>query len=428
MADKDNHIDEYIKEEVAGMNFEFKDVYWTEMEGMLNQSKKRRGVLFWWMSGVSVVLLILGVALYNNHVVNQNANRKVASEGEGIEDNKLRFQVDEISSSAEFLDGTTNFRNADSNTTLETQEASSTKTDDSINSTATSNELLTVQSDRLYASNTSSLQTKYQEEIQSAYKTKANNETTSAFENTVTDNYENKQSTQISESKDVVVNSLPVRFPSIDLEHRNNVNTVELSKRPKSLNSFVEIDGGIGYGLNGASNSEIGRGMNGRLGLIFNLEYKRFVLKTGLGFGVSGINGYGFIEEKRVYGFASEIAINEIDYNQLFIANIPLNIGYSGLKHSFSAGVKLNFMLSANGRVNTWDSSVNNVNEWGYSNGLNDVWMSAGIDYFYRFSRRWSVGLEIDMDITKRGESYYKEQHQKLQMWQVGIGLKYRLN
>jgi hypothetical protein len=85
-------------------------------------------------------------------------------------------------------------------------------------------------------------------------------------------------------------------------------------------------------------------------------------------------------------------------------------------------------MLSANGRVNTWDSSVNNVNQWGYSNGLRDSWMSAGIDYFYRFSRRWSVGLEIDMDITKRGESYYKEQHQKLQMWQVGIGLKYRLN
>lgn len=415
--DKNNHIDDFAKNEVEGMTFEFKDAYWNEMEALLDkETKSKKRIIFWWFSGIASVLVVaFGVYLWNNSY--QNNNQIASNDGRTID------SVDESKSSTE---------------QIQHQEIVVFEQDNSQNMLVDDNTLSNQVSDQINQSN-----------VNKVGHTKSMNNNT---QNSHSDSKlpldgneivqtDNKQNESVN-SDNIILNDV-AQFKSDEfiepLEKRNiyEVETEETEFSPlevnnkikyKSLTSNVEILGGLGYGMNSAKNSHSANGMSGTLGLQFNLEYGRLAFKTGLSFGLNGINGFRYKETKRIYGFSSQEVVNEINYNSMLSASIPLYLGYSGVKHSFSAGMKLNLLLNANGKVNTWNGEGNSTNSWGYSNGLNNTWLTAGADYFYKLNRRFSVGLMIDFDLTNRGEFIVDDTRGDVKMWNVFVGVKYRLN
>ena len=224
------------------------------------------------------------------------------------------------------------------------------------------------------------------------------------------------------------VDVLPVRKIGGDTKEVSDPVNVASTPVKHQWITGVALTGTLGYGDNFLGESGQGRGMNGSLGLDFTMEYRKFSFKTGLSFGLSSIKGYDYREERIIYGLESVIAVNEVKYNNLLTAELPLMIGYSGRKHSIYAGVGINFLLNANGRVTAWDKSVNGTNEWGYSNSLRDSWMVGAVEYNYRIATRWKIGVKCTVDLTKRGQLPEIQGGKKLQMWNGAIKFSYLLN
>jgi len=417
MEDKNNHIDDFAKKGIEGMNFEFKDAYWDEMEALLdNKSKSKRGIIFWWVSGIaSILVLSLGVYFWNGYQ---------SSEGQSIvlNDNQHE-QVD--------------FKQKDS----ELEKATSSPTDlNSFESLSNENSMhedpVGPNSDEPY--NNSSDKNNYaidnndKSNSVSSFSPNSKVVSTSFVDKTLDETIELNNDLSITEKSNnyEYVQPIEVRIASVIETDEVIFSPIEAngSSKQKSIHTNVEMVGGLGYGMNTTKNMNSIGGMNGSLGLQFNLEYRRFAFQTGLSFGANGINGFNYKETKRIYGFSSQEVVNEINYNAMLSASVPVYLGYSGLKHSFSAGVKLNFLLNANGRVDTWNDEINSTNTWGYSNALNNSWITGGVNYFYKLNRRFSVGMMVDFDLTNRGEYSANGVQNDFRMWNAFVGIKYRLN
>ncbi len=418
MEDKNNHIDDFAKRGVEGMNFEFKDSYWDEMEALLdNKSKSKRGIIFWWVTGIASVLVVaLGVYLWNG---NQQSQDQLVLSNENQQE-----KVDEKHNEGAVDD-------------MFNQTTEQPKVESQANENLASRNLIESNSDKNHGAsfdmNNQPDKLANQNVVASVNSAAKNNSTSSV----------GKTSDKMAElndlnETDVVEQELLSEYiQPIEKRNTSEIETEETHLSPinvignsnsKSIHTNVEMIGGLGYGMNTTNNFNSIGGMNGSFGLQFNIEYGRFALQTGLTFGVNGIKGLQFKESKRIYGFSSQEAVNEINYNSMLSASVPVYLGYSGLKHSFSAGVKLNFLLNANGRVDTWNGEGNSTNTWGYSNALNNSWIAAGANYFYKLNRRFSVGLMVDFDLTNRGEYKVNDEYSDFKMWNAFVGVKYRLN
>lgn len=417
MKDNDDHIDELARNEINAMQFDFKESYWDEMEAMLDGEPKKKRFIWWWFAGAAAVLTVAGAVIWyspfskvkNNQITLTEENHQITNqentavvENERVKEKQLQVQAEkkEVSTEIVISEGVSS-DGADHKDSPDKEQSG------------------------IYANKSDWIDDQQQEaEVKQSQSVRETDSDVYGVQGTK----ETEGHVTPDEMNNYSVDVLPVRKIGGDSKEASDPVSVASTPVKHQWITGVALTGTLGYGTNFQGGSGQGRGMSGSLGLDFTMEYRKFSFKTGLSFGFSSIKGYDYREERIIYGLESVIAINEVKYNSLLTAELPLMIGYSGRKHSFHAGVGINFLLNANGRVTAWDKSVNGTNEWGYSNSLRDSWMVGSVEYGYRIATRWKIGVKCTVDLTKRGQLPEIQGGTKLQMWTGAIKFSYLLN
>jgi hypothetical protein len=385
MSEHMHDSDQWAKEKIEDMRFDFQEGYWDEMEQLLAQEDKRkRGFIWWWISG-GIAAMLIGTGMWfgvgsDSKVVAEITENTISipqeAQSQGLIEHSI-VQPVEKDAHAESNSSLTGNRhagnqNGPSNSVVKRVVVGSENQQDGLS---------------------------YAVEGVESHKNSVADE---SFIEIVTMPYADFSSDQ---REGELLGNLSVQ---IDLRQK------------KPLHSYVQLGGQLGY----SGSSEI-RGMNGAIGLYFNLEHGQKYLRTGLEMGSQGIAGARFYEERKVYGLGSMVAFNEVAYTQMTQASIPVYVGYSGMKHAVGVGIKGNFLVNARALVKEWNQPDARY-DWGYSPGLREFWISGGVDYQYTFSKRWALSAQVEYDVTSR--FYNTITSPSARLLSGTIGLKYRLN
>lgn len=385
MSEHMHDSDQWAKEKIEDMRFDFQEGYWDEMEQLLAQEdKRRRGFIWWWISGGIAAMLIgtglwLGIGTDSNVVaeITENATPvppEVQSQGLIEHSTVQPLEKDTESESDSFLTGNPHDGNWNG----------------SLNS---------VEKREVVGSENQQDGLSYAVEGFESHKYSVADE---SFAELVTMPYADFSSDQ---REGELLDNLSIQ---IDLRQK------------KPLRSYVQLGGQLGY-----SGSAQIQGITVNLGLYFNLEHGQKYLRTGLEMGSQGISGARFYEERQVYGFGSMVVFNEVAYTHITQAAIPVYVGYSGLKHAVGVGIKGNFLLNARALVKEWNEPETHY-DWGYSPGLREFWISGGVEYQFTFSKRWALSAQVEYDVTSR--FYNTITSPSARFLSGALGFKYRLN
>jgi hypothetical protein len=374
--------DQWAKENIEHMKFDFQDAYWDEMEQLLNQEEKRKRGFIWWWIGGGMAAVLIGLGLWMNFNPATNVLPALGKHSP--------------------------VRNDDNFTTIPGVEGNDRKVE----------EVHEVNNQFIAANNSKSISQARQTESDLIPKVGKDDQ----FMEYTGDH---------TQSEEVELNDIGVteriEMPKASLQsnssgiHLAESNSIQLEHKPRTpFNSFVQLGVNLGY----AGCSQISGG-HASLGLYVNLEHGRKYFRSGLEMGMQGISGARYYEERQVYGLGSVVAFNEVSYKQTSQGSIPIFLGYSGLRHAVGVGVRANFLLNARAMVKEWNQPEANY-EWGYSPGLREFWLSGGVEYQYAMTKRWAISAQLDCDMTSRFYSTLDSAPGRF--FSGTIGLKYRLN
>ena len=431
MRELNDHIDDFARQEIEGMTFEFKESFWDEMEAVINKKVMANlyRKIFMWSAGVSIAIAVV-VALYVVDLPDKQTELVISNVTNNSDNSTSQnelitgSQTTLLSRSSEKIDTLSQYSSVDNSLIFGTY----LKSND--NEKIVGNELdLTGQSHLRYIAgrekNFIKRTTASNMPFSPIEKEQAVNDSQLLGELQVFTHGEG-----VANEGDYLVSRIETRsIRKVDGGHSGSTPITSVnSGKYNRLKTYVDLIGAGGYGMSYSAHSTQIHGVNGKLGVNFNMEYRKLLLKTGLSFGLNGINSLQNKETKRVYGLSAVDLTNDINYNTMLSASVPIYVGYSGLRHHFSVGIKFNVLLNAKGRVQLWDSPTSIVNTWGYTNGLEKNWISVGADYFYDLNRRLSLGAIIDFDVNNRAQSIVNGSTSDVRMLNAFISLKYRLN
>lgn len=438
---REKEFDQAFKDRINQMDFDFKEAYWDEMGAILDNKKKKRGALFWWISTLSVASLLLAGALFfvPNKTVEKNQNaseiypRKIQDAPSHPKDNNASYSSEnkdrrnENSTDFNEIIFTENIAETENRQNQQTSTDANSNPDISFIQTTRKNR------DARINQNESVAQTNQNEIAAQTNQNKRVAQTNS-------DQYAGR----LPQLEEDVVLSNREGFKPILLKIRpeqptlltSNTSESQLAQLPtkpvlhtRTWDSHVGILVGSNFGqsMNVTDGSVGGLGTHG--GLRFYFAHKKgFQLNTGLSFGVNSINGLKYEEHRKVFGFTQYDLVNTIHYKSMLTAHVPLYLGYEGSTFSVAGGLRLNYIMNTKGRVYAWNNSVYDQNIWGYAHGIKHFNMGCGLESSYRFARRWDAGVSFDFDLSSRSEENNDLISPEARLWQAGIFIKYRLN
>lgn len=411
---QEKEFDKAFKERLNQMDFEFKEAYWDEMEALLDNKRKKRGALFWWISGLSVASLIFAAALF---LFPNNTTQKVQ--------HQLYGEISTKNSDTS-VENTQTPVNAARNLNAEENSAENSRDTELSKPVPDQNESRHQNGQKDRKQNTNQKQNKILH--------KSNTRILPIASPPMSSNL------IVTEQKEQVIN--PVLHQKESLNNLNARFDVEINAAEQGLAVFSseqprvrtwDSHVGILVGSNYSQSVQTADGRVGGLGSHWGLRFyfahqKGFQLNTGLSFGVNSINGLTYQETRKVFGFTQYDLVNTIHYKSMLTAHVPLYIGYEGVNISVAGGLRLNYIMNTRGKVYTWDNSIVDQNIWGYAHGIKYFNLACGIESTYRLARRWDLGLSYDFDLSSRSEENNDLISPEARLWQLGLFIKYRLN
>lgn len=419
---QENEFDKTLKDKISQMNFEFKDSYWNEMEALLDKKSKKRGFLLWWVSGISFAsLFIAGAFFFFAHNGEIASTNNASTNIENIKSNNPstapkheNIGKEEVTENA--LEIAPEMKNKHNNQTQSSVEFGNNN-QNTLVSTKKSTENMAASHHHLTNTESNSLthQTSEEESIKPS------------VTNISQDDFKSNPSDQETLNNLVPLDELYAT--KIETEALGLASFSDFTYKGRTWSSHVGIHVGTNFGqsFNG-SNDKVG-GMGSQWGLRFYFASRKGLqLNTGLSFGVNAINGLIYEETRKVFGFNQYDLVNTIHYKSMLTAHVPLYIGYEAYRFSIAGGLRLNYIMNTRGRVFTWDNSIVDQNIWGYAHGIKFFNMACGLETSYQISRRFDLGVNLDIDLSSRSEENNTLISSSARLWQTGFFLKYRLN
>lgn len=421
---QDNKFDKAFQERVKDLDFEFKEAHWDEMQALMDKRTKKRGALLWWISGVSVVSILLASSLFftQDQATEVLANSTDATKTqpadasltettysepsqESTNKDALQAQRKDFSPQLESVEKSTESQSSKHNQEKNQPFQSSSQTSNTLNTTTPTqtNEPIVRVGESLNTPSTSN-----QRENRDIAKKSPKNQILS------NDEFRALQ---------------PIVATSLDQDDMHLAEVSTESIQGRTWDSHVAILAGANYGQSFKTDEGKVGGLGSHWGLRFYFAHKKgFQLNTGLSFGVNSIRGLAYEETRKVFGFTQYDLVNTIEYNSMLTANIPIYMGYEGYKFSVAGGLRLNYIMNTRGLVHTWDNSLVDQNVWGYAHGIKYFNFACGIESTYRIARRWDLGINLDIDLSSRSEESNDLISPEARLWQAGFFIKYRLN
>ena len=425
MSENINDMDQLLDEKISAMKFEFKDAYWTEMEALLNQQKRKKGI-FWWVFGSSTIAaltLLLFWMYFNptNNPTNQYASETVVSPQIGntetlkstpeINTTELKNQKNDEVKKEEQIKTNSSALTAKTSTHLNSTSSKVSKSNQSNSATITTTtnqkvEKTDLAQNALQANNTSnssSLISANDNQIQSNEIDKITKDEILVKQNERDLNKSNQQA--YSNLNELItatnVDQMPVLpFSSLNKNLMLPSSPIELVQRKPLMTHSFFAEAGFGYGANSFSKPNFG-GEKFHLGFVYQLEKANWGLKTGLNASWTSVNGLNYFSRQKIYGFSSSVVTNQLNYRSLINMVIPLEATYHIKKHMIGLGVQLNVLLTTTSKSKNWsDAQMNSKLDWNYRESLKPVSLAAVFDYTYNISKRWNIGAALSYSIT----------------------------
>lgn len=421
---REQNFDNDFKDKIDQMEFEFKESYWNEMESLLDSKKKKRGAFFWWITSLSVAsVLIAGVVVLltttnqPEHLQAGKTEQKLQSSTQGNESEVGQADNHE-------LNGMSQESSEESNVL---GDSKSTNRAEKIQQQSNDNK----SSNLVKREATQKVTSPKNEGTKNGYKTNSKKEQIASGEtNAIHDNsYLNVQNPELPNVENHFSKMEINQNVMLPTEQRNlTLPNFKVAKKP-AWNSHVGVLAGINFGQSFRTDQGSVGGFGSQMGLRFYFDHKSGLqLNTGLVFGVNSIDGLVYEETAKVFGFAQYDLVNTIQYKRMLTAHVPLYIGYDSYRFSVAGGLRLNYIMNTQGKVYTWDNSVVDQNIWGYAHGIKYFNLACGLESSYRISRRFDLGLSLDLDLSSRSQENNELVSPEARLWQAGMFIKYRLN
>lgn len=372
MSWTDDEIDKLYQTGAAGSQFEYKAEYWREMEAMLPNQKKRGDALWFFFSALIFGLLLTSVFI--QEPLSLNGDETLLADTRTFEDVTTEQSI--IASETIDAEKPNGWENESTSTAVPHDE-------DDLKSTA-------------------------QREISNPiHPTTRSNESSESVKPIDQQKAELNRSDN-GELKSIDVGALETRSLQLTsiatLQEQSHpwdkakINTVALN------GMFVQLLGGVSQSMvdpsTGWSNS-YGAGIG------YNLEKGRFILNVGLNGLISNHNDLELTRSAKVYGFGSEVYTYNIDYQQLYLLEGNIELGYLLGRHELKAGVRPSYVFSSRVRVSetaTADQSFTSEEHgsyYGYMDGLKRIGLKPTLGYAYRIRPDLHVGMNIGVQLLQ---------------------------
>lgn len=372
MSWTDDEIDKLYQTGAAGSQFEYKAEYWREMEAMLPNQKKRGDALWFFFSALIFGLLLTSVFI--QEPLSLNGDETLLADTRTFED--VTTQQSTIASETIDAEKPNGLENESTSTAVPHDE-------DDLKSMA-------------------------QREISNPIHPTTRPDESSESVKPIDQQKAELNRSDNGELKSIDVGALETR--SLEL---TSIATLQEQSHPwdnakinaVALNGmFVQLLGGVSQSMvdpsTGWSNS-YGAGIG------YNLEKGRFILNVGLNWLISNHNDLELTRSAKVYGFGSEVYTYNIDYQQLYLLEGNIELGYLLGRHELKAGVRPSYVFSSRVRVSetaTADQSFTSEEHgsyYGYMDGLKRIGLKPTLGYAYRIRPDLQVGMNIGVQLLQ---------------------------
>lgn len=372
MSWTDDEIDKLYQTGAAGSQFEYKAEYWREMEAMLPIQKKRGDALWFFFSALILGLLLTSVFIQEPLAL--NGDETLLADTRTFED--VTTEQSTIASETIDAEKPNGWENESTSTAVPHDE-------DDWKSMA-------------------------QREISNPIHPTTRTDESSESVKPIDQQKAELNRSDNGELKSIDVGALETR--SLEL---TSIATLQEQSHPwdnakintVALNGmFVQLLGGVSQSMvdpsTGWSNS-YGAGIG------YNLEKGRFILYAGLNGLISNHNDLELTRSVKVYGFGSEVYTYNIDYQQLYLLEGNIELGYLLGRHELKAGVRPSYVFSSRVRVSETAiadqsfTSEEHGSYYGYMDGLKRIGLKPTLGYAYRIRPDLQVGMNIGVQLLQ---------------------------
>lgn len=347
----DEDIDNLFQDAAKQQEIPFREEFWTEMEALLPQQKKKSRAIYW-LAGAFVGIIGLSSLLFIQE--DSLENKHLSTGRENLQIKTLELHASKV------------------NPALLTETNSSSNLVENLN--------------QQYSFNGKGVETPTYNLNQDK-------------EQERTPEYRTTEIPTLTQKEFIQTDVLTLKT----LETIDGINT-ELTLlagvRPplnrKKPSFFTQVDAGMNRI---SSESETGNPWSPSLAISLGYEkrFNNFSLGLATRFSALTTNNLQLSREAKVYHFSSTMHVLEMQYKQLYQIELPLSVGYTIGKHSLSAGVSPSYLLSSRMSYNHFEDNqlTEQGNIYGQRLGLRSFNVSFQANYSIELMKNFHAGVQV---------------------------------
>lgn len=431
MSEEKDNIDQVFNDAAHSQKApQYHSSYWTEMNALLNARDAKRRALILWISGGTVVSLLLMATLF---VINTDTldtrvqyaqtnldleTNKIISITEGSENNYRESTKSSVKNTAH-TDVAVNQVQEHTSRALNQRDRVNTSSNQSGLTTRSSIAATPSKEERVFSNEEVSMDN----ELPIVVEVSVNNEvSTDRVSNTI--NLENADEEIFIDIESPVNNEASTHRVSNDINlEKTAEENISLPLREISLLTQNALGDLLDPKVKHTSKTQLslyaklGGGLmenyktrnpyqSGLLDLSLNLEarFNSILFRTGIGTQYTTHADLIVSQRAKVYGFGVENRQNDLSYQDLLDIYIPIEFGYQLNSTSFGIGAQANYLLTTRMNLNTYQDQVltNTEKYYGNKNGLRPFSTQGYVWIEQKIFTNFSVGLKIGTNISGR--------------------------
>ena len=375
----DEELDQLFRDAHAseGQEALFVPEFWSEMEAMLPaETKKKRG--FYWIPLTAAVILIGTLLIYPlnpvkiEHIAQKQNENKIGSESVASEPYQLKEKETSVIAG---------------NSAAQLSEEVSGKSQ--IKTTFRTPKMHLRAADLRNQNNTAVVE-EIPQNPEEENRIPQNPENTIVVTNP--DPHSHSDSHSVSEDDFV---RLEPRYESVPHEEITPLHEV---KSHESNEWYAELGPTFGQSPYLSPNQK----RNLVSGAVFGGGYTKRIDNAFVSFGLQArLEGFGGLEYRET-NFTPNV-VRTVSVKQLYSLEIPLKFGYTFRRSEFALGIVPGIQLFIHGKERITENQVVKREETftGKVEHSNSLTMEFGIQYYYNFNPKWSVGAKLNADILR---------------------------
>lgn len=377
----DEELDQLFRDAHAseGQEALFVPEFWSEMEAMLpaETKKKRR---FYWIPLTAAVILIGTLLIYPlnpvkiEHIAHKQNENKIGSESVASEPYQLKEKETSVI--------------ADNSTAQSSEEVSGKS---QIKTTFRTPKMHLRAADLRNQKNTAVVE-EIPQNPEEENRIPQNPENTIVVPNPDPHSHSHFDSRSVSEDDFV---RLEPRYESVPHEEITPIPEV---KSHESNEWYAELGPTFGQSPYLSPNQK----RNLVSGAVFGGGYTKRIDNAFVSFGLQArLEGFGGLEYRET-NFTPNV-VRTVSVKQLYSLEIPLKFGYTFRRSEFALGIVPGIQLFIHGKERITENQVVKREETftGKVEHSNSLTMEFGLQYYYNFNPKWSVGAKLNADILR---------------------------